>query len=132
MRATTFMRKRTAKGSSPEVASAAQRLRKQMTPAEACLWQALRNYQLEGLKFRRQHPLAGFVLDFYCPALRLVIEVDGEIHQQQHEADTARTEKLQHLGCTVLRFSNDDVLTNLNTVLTEIAQATHQITLLLK
>jgi very-short-patch-repair endonuclease len=132
MRATTFMRKRTAKGSSPEVASAAQRLRKQMTPAEACLWQALRNYQLEGLKFRRQHPLAGFVLDFYCPALRLVIEVDGEIHQQQHEADTARTEKLQHLGCTVLRFSNDDVLANLNTVLTEIAQATHQITLLLK
>jgi very-short-patch-repair endonuclease len=126
------MRKRTAKGSSPEVASAAQRLRKQMTPAEAYLWQALRNYQLEGLKFRRQHPLAGFVLDFYCPALRLVIEVDGEIHQQQQEADTARTEKLQYLGCTVLRFSNDDVLNNLNTVLTEIAQATHQITLLLK
>ncbi len=93
-----------------------------MTPAEKQLWEALRNKQLDGLKFRRQHPVGNFILDFYCPACKLVIEVDGKIHDRpsQINRDNARTAKLMEYGYTVLRFRNEQVMKDLPQVLAEI------------
>jgi very-short-patch-repair endonuclease len=111
------------RGTTPEIEEAARRLRKNLTPAEACLWSALRNKQLEGLRFRCQHPVGNFILDFYCAARKLVVEVDGEIHEQQIDYDGERTSKLAEYGYRVLRFSNEQILNNLTEVLSEIKQA---------
>ncbi|HEY8601312.1 MAG TPA: endonuclease domain-containing protein [Thermomicrobiales bacterium] len=102
-------------------------LRRTMTPAEQVLWQALRGRQLGGLRFRCQHPVGPFVLDFYCPAAKLVIEVDGAVHEQQREQDQARTNHLQQYGYRVLRFTNDQVLNNLDIVMDHIRQATQNL-----
>jgi very-short-patch-repair endonuclease len=112
------------RGTTPEIEEAARRLRKHLTPAEACLWSALRNKQLEGLRFRCQHPVGNFILDFYCAACKLVVEVDGEIHDQQIDYDLARTNKLAEYGYTVLRFSNEQVINDLSSVLAEIKRVT--------
>jgi very-short-patch-repair endonuclease len=95
------------RGTSVFVDDAAIRLRKKLTPAEKHLWQVLKGRQLAGLKFRRQHPVGRFILDFYCAEYKLVIEVDGEIHKSQVEYDAARTGQLENYGYTVLRFSNE-------------------------
>jgi very-short-patch-repair endonuclease len=95
------------RGTSVFVDTAAKRLRKKLTPAEKHLWQVLKSRQLAGLKFRRQHPVGKFILDFYCADYKLVIEVDGEIHKSRVEYDAARTAQLETYGCTVLRFSNE-------------------------
>lgn len=108
------------RGATPEIQLAAKRLRNNLTPAEACLWQALRNKQLEGLRFRCQHPVGNFILDFYCPACKLVVEVDGDIHVSQIEYDNARTAELAKYGYKVLRFSNEKVINDLPQVLAEI------------
>ncbi|NER24354.1 MAG: endonuclease domain-containing protein [Symploca sp. SIO1C2] len=108
------------RGTNPEIAQAARKLRNNLTPAETSLWEALRNKQLERLRFRRQHPVGNFILDFYCPACRLVVEVDGEIHASQTEYDDARTAKLAEYGYKVLRFRNEEVMNNLPKVLAEI------------
>ena len=111
------------RGTTPEIEQAAKRLRKNLTPAETILWQALRNKQLEGLRFRRQHPVGNFILDFYCPSCKLVIEVDGNIHRDRINYDNARTNKLAEYGYTVLRFSNERVMKDLPQVLAEIRKA---------
>ena len=108
------------RGTTPEVEQAAKRLRKNMTAAEAKLWSALKGKKLDGIKFRCQHPVGNFILDFYCPAYKLVIEVDGEIHNSQTDRDRARTSKLEEYGYKVIRFSNEQVLHDLPTVLAEI------------
>jgi very-short-patch-repair endonuclease len=86
--------------------------RKGATEAEDLLWQHLRNRQLDGSKFRRQHPLAGFVADFFCFEAKLVIEVDGSYHDEteQKDYDEGRAYELAELGLTVLRFRNEEVL----------------------
>jgi very-short-patch-repair endonuclease len=94
-----------------------------MTPAEHALWQALRRHQLHGLGFRRQHPLGPFIVDFYCPRLKLVIEVDGSVHDDQADYDAARTEQLAAYGNHVIRFRNEAVLGDLASVLDQIAAA---------
>jgi very-short-patch-repair endonuclease len=86
------------RGTTPEVEEAARRLRKNLTTAEACLWSALRNKKLEGLRFRCQHPVGNFILDFYCAACKLVVEVDGKIHDQQIDYDHQRTSTLAEYG----------------------------------
>jgi len=101
----------------------AKELRKQATPAEKILWEQLRNRQLHGLKFRRQHPLGAFIVDFYCPAQRLVIEIDGDIHQYQKEEDQARTNQIEERGFKVIRFWNDEVENNLDMVLEAIKES---------
>ena len=116
-------RKPRIRGTTPEIEQAAKKLRKNLTPAEAILWQALRNKQLEGLRFRRQHPVGNFILDFYCSSLKLVIEVDGDIHRDRINYDGARTNKLAEHGYTVLRFSNERVMKDLPQVLAEIRKA---------
>ncbi|MEB3885425.1 endonuclease domain-containing protein [Lyngbya sp. CCY1209] len=111
------------RGTTREIEQAARDLRKQLTPAEAKLWQALRRRQLAGLKFRCQHPIGRFIVDFYCASCKLAIEVDGEIHTQQKDYDEARTEQLEVFGYQVLRFSNQEVLNNLPAVLSRIVEA---------
>jgi very-short-patch-repair endonuclease len=110
------------RGSTSLINQRARQLRQQLTPAEACLWQAIRNRQLNGLKFRRQHPVGRFILDFYCPAYKLVIEVDGGIHLDRGEYDTARTKNLESYGHHVIRFKNEEVLNDLDRVLNAIVQ----------
>lgn len=95
-----------------------------MTNAERLLWQALRNHQLCGFKFRRQHPIGPYIVDFYCHNARLVVELDGEYHanQIQYENDCARTRVLNSFGLKVLRFENQRVFADLSVVLAEIVQ----------
>jgi len=90
----------------------ARRLRRDSTDAERVLWRQLRDRQMHGLKFRRQHPLAGYVLDFYCEELRLCVELDGGQHAERAADDEARSTVLGKLGVTVVRFWNDDLLRN--------------------
>ena len=92
-------------------------LRQRMTPAEERLWHSLRGRHVASLKFRRQHPLGPYIVDFCCPEIRLVIEIDGEVHETQKEYDAGRFEALQHFGYRVIRFSNDDVLLRHESVL---------------
>jgi len=103
---------------------AAQDLRAQTTPAEALLWKYLRRDQLNGLRFRRQHPIGGYIADFACPLHKLVIEVDGSIHEFQKEDDERRTACLCDRGYRVVRFSNEEVLNNIESVLNQIISAT--------
>jgi very-short-patch-repair endonuclease len=93
-----------------------------MTPAEAKLWTAVRGRKLNGLGFRRQHPLVPFVVDFACPSRLLIVEIDGDIHARQQQQDAARTEILSQFGWDVIRFSNHDVLNDFSNVLDRIKQ----------
>ena len=101
----------------------AKELRKESTPAEKVLWDRLRNRQLGGYKFRRQAPMGRFVADFYCPECRLIVEIDGDIHDFQLEKDKLRTEEIKSFGYRVIRFRNEEVLSNIETVLNKILEA---------
>ncbi len=107
------------------VAEASQNLRRRMTPAERALWKSLRDRRLDDLKFRRQYALGSYILDFCCPSHRLVIEVDGSVHDEpeQRARDEARSELLAAFGYRVLRFRNDEVLGEHETVLNRIRDA---------
>ena len=100
----------------------AQQLRTQLTDCERLLWRQLRNRGLAGLKFRRQHPCPPYVLDFYCAELHLVIELDGGQHYDEAglAKDRVRTAYLRRQGLEVLRFSNLDVLQNMDGVRAEV------------
>ena len=90
----------------------AREFRKEPTKSEAILWEALRGKKLDGIKFRRQQPVGYFVVDFYNSAYRLVVEVDGPIHDNQVEADRARQDILEILGLNVLRVKSETVEMN--------------------
>jgi len=98
------------RGTSPEIEGAARRLRRVMTPAEERLWMALRKNQQDGFYFRRSHPIGRFVADLCCTRAKLIIEVDGGVHDQQQEHDAERTAWLEAAGYRVLRFRNEEVL----------------------
>ena len=100
----------------------AQQMRLQPTAAEQSLWTHLRNRQLDSLKFRRQYTIDKFIADFCCLEKRLIIEVDGLIHQYTAEEDSIRQEYLEVVGFTVIRFTNDDVEQDINAVLETISQ----------
>ncbi len=102
-----------------EIRNLARKMRNNPTKSEFFLWQRLKDRQLEGFKFIRQHPLLYdrvyndykfFIPDFYCPAANLIIELDGRIHDQTEEYDKWRDEIITHLNITVLRFHNQDLL----------------------
>lgn len=97
----------------------AKTLRRSQTKAERLLWSELRNRKFEGVKFRRQHPIGKYIADFYCNELKLVIEVDGAVHnsQDQREYDKSRTQELNEKGIVVIRFTNSEVENNLQNVL---------------
>ena len=101
----------------------ARGLRLGMTDAEQALWYRLRNRQLDGCKFRRQHEVDRYVVDFACTERMLVVEIDGGQHLEQQDYDDARTRHLQPKGYRVLRFWNNDVLTNIESVLEAVISA---------
>lgn len=100
-----------------------RKLRLEMTDAEKYLWRHLKSRQLHGLKFRRQHPLGNYILDFACIELKLAIEVDGGQHTEQQAYDDERTMWLKAQAWNVLRFWNNDVLQNIEGVLQVIETA---------
>ena len=107
----------------PDQKTRARKLRNDITDAEKKLWAQLRDRQLCGAKFRRQHPMGRFITDFCCVERDLVVELDGGQHAEQSVADLARTDFLESRGYRVLRFWNNDVLTNLTGVLERISEA---------
>src|SRR5579862_5899790 len=88
----------------------AREFRHEPTPAEAALWERVRNHQVAGLKFRRQQRLLRFVADFFCAEFKLVIELDGPIHEDQADRDADRQKLLESGEIAFLRFTNTDVL----------------------
>lgn len=106
----------------PELKQFRKELRNNSTAAEATLWNFLKAKQLEGRKFRRQHSVENYILDFYCPAEKLAIELDGAGHYTSagYEYDLERTEALKSHGIKVIRFENRAVFENLEAVLKEI------------
>ena len=88
----------------------ARRMRREMTAAEYRLWQHLRANRWDGIHFRRQVVIEGFIVDLYCPGKSLVIVVDGDIHDLQPDYDAERTKILQNIGLRIIRFHNDDVM----------------------
>ncbi len=98
----------------------ARNLRKNQTDAEKIIWYQLRNRNLCGYKFRRQHPIGNYIVDFVCIDKKLIIELDGGQHQLQKEADLERTKTLNQMGFKVLRFWNNSVLENPDAVLGQV------------
>ena len=99
-------------------------LRNNLTPAEVVLWNALKNSQLMGRKFRRQHSIENYIADFYCPSEKLIIELDGQYHYLPGtpEQDFVRDERLNELGYTIVRFENKLVFQNMTGLLELIAK----------
>ena len=104
---------------SPEIFRRAEELRKNMTGAEKVLWGKLQKSQL-GVRFKAQHPIERFIVDYYCHKAKLVIEIDGEIHKFQKEYDLGREAELEKYGIKILRFSNDEVIQNIDLVIEKI------------
>jgi very-short-patch-repair endonuclease len=104
-------------------------LRQELTSAEQLMWDNLRNRKIDDLKFRRQHPIGKYIADFYCHQKLLVIELDGSIHNlpENKDYDRARDEYFRELGITVLRFTNEEVLGNMSSVLKKIRESARKI-----
>ncbi len=111
-------------GASPQLFLYAKALRKAMTPAELVLWEYLRLNRLNGVRFKAQHPIGHFITDFYSHTARLVIELDGSIHDpsEQQEYDANRTYILNEFGIRVIRFRNEEVLESIDEVLAKIVE----------
>jgi very-short-patch-repair endonuclease len=109
-------------GAKPQLMKYAAEMRKDPTEAEKKLWKELRKFRSKGFIFRRQHPVDIFIADFYCHKLKLVIEVDGEIHENEEaqEYDEGRSFELEKHGIKILRFKNSEILTNLENVVSTI------------
>jgi very-short-patch-repair endonuclease len=114
---------------SPQIFRNAAHLRENPTPAEEKLWEHLRERQMEGEKFRRQHPFKRYAGDLYCYKLRLVVEVDGGYHDHPSQKfyDDDRTENLEFEGLSIIRFSNREVMNSLETVLEAIKTKVHEL-----
>jgi very-short-patch-repair endonuclease len=107
----------------PEKLKRAKELRTGMTPEERLVWERLRANRLYGLSIRRQQVIDGFIADFYCNDAGVVIEIDGPIHEEQVDYDSARDEILRQRGLTILRFTNEEVRSMLDDVVRKIAVA---------
>lgn len=108
-----------------DVLEGSRRLRRRSTDAERALWRALRSRQLTGMKFRRQHPIGGYVLDFFCETARVGVELDGGQHAEPEmkRRDEQRARDLERMGIRLIRFWDNDVLTKTEAVLQRIAEA---------
>ena len=116
-------------GATPLIFRNAKALRSRTTRAERALWVQLRKNRFHGFRFKRQHPITGYIADFYCHRAKLVIEIDGESHKSCIDYDKNRTEVMVELGLKVLRFSNEDVAQRIEIVLREIELELHRSTL---
>lgn len=112
-------------GASASIFETARLLRIKMTKPEKVLWKVLSEKKVKGFRFKSQHPIAGFIVDFYCHKAKLVIEVDGSIHNafEQANYDEVRTYELEKLGLHVIRFSNGQVQNNIEHVIIELEKA---------
>ena len=112
------------KGAPSQIFSNAKKLRENPTKAEELLWLALKNNQVDGYKFRRQHPISIYIADFYCHRLKLVIEIDGGYHisEEQQHLDKERTATIEFQGLKVIRFKNEEVLLKLPEVINKIKE----------
>mgnify|MGYP005862216865 CR=1 FL=1 len=106
----------------PKLKDRARELRKNSTPSEIELWKSLRAGQMLGYTFMRQKPIGNYIVDFYNKKLRLVIEIDGDSHNGKQAYDKKRQNRLESLGCTVLRFYDHDVMKHLDGVLFKIEE----------
>ena len=104
----------------PGVMESAKLLRNNMTYHEKLLWEKLKGKQICGIRFRRQHPISLFIVDFYCHEVRLVVEVDGEIHYDRIDYDDGRSAKMERFGIKVIRFTNFEVENNIEKVIMRI------------
>lgn len=104
----------------------ARQLRQQMTPAEAALWQRLRNNQMDCLRFRRQQVIAGFIVDFYCHAAGVIVNVDGEVHRELEAAYAERDMILTARGFASIHITNDQALNRIEDTLATIESACRQ------
>jgi very-short-patch-repair endonuclease len=109
--------------STPKTLHQAGELRKQTTPAEKKLWAYLRLMREDGVRFRRQHAIGPFISDFCAPRKKLIIELDGSQHLEQKEYDKERTDYLESQGYKVIRFWNNDVMNNSESVIVSIKLA---------
>jgi very-short-patch-repair endonuclease len=109
-------------GATPEIFLRAAELRRNMTKAEKFLWRELKSKKIMGLTFRRQHPVNMFIADFYCHKARLVLEIDGSIHEVDgnKEKDKGREDEFEKFGITTIRFTNNEIYQELDKVLQEI------------
>ncbi len=101
----------------------AQEMRRNLTRCEALLWNELKEKKLQNCKFRRQHPVYRYILDFYCHEKKLAIEIDGEIHQNRSNQDEFRDKYLESVGIKTLRITNEEILQDMDKVLTKIMTA---------
>ncbi len=106
----------------PEMLQRSRELRDQETPAEEILWSHLRARRLDGIHFRRQHAIGSYIVDFCAASRRLVIELDGGVHQAQAAQDAERTRSLESRGYRVIRFRNSEVMERLERVLEKIRE----------
>jgi very-short-patch-repair endonuclease len=106
-------------GASPEIIRRARELRNMATPAEDRLWDFIRNCQLDGHRFRRQHPVNVLIVDFFCFDAMLAIEVDGSVHNEPYQKvrDVERSAFLNQIGINVLRFTNEQIENDIDSVL---------------
>jgi very-short-patch-repair endonuclease len=104
-------------GAKPETFAAAKILRENMTICEKLLWEKLNRKQVSGLRFRRQHPIDFFIVDFYCHEARLVVEIDGEIHKKQKEYDDGRSAEMERYFIKIIRFKNSEVENSIEDVI---------------
>jgi len=105
------------------VVELARKQRLELTVSEEILWEELKNRQLQDFRFRCQHPVYRYILDFYCHETQLAVEIDGDIHKNRIEYDQYRDEFLESLGIITLRFSVDDVMSKIEDVTNKILQA---------
>jgi very-short-patch-repair endonuclease len=117
-------------GAKAELFKFARELRKNQTESEKVLWKVLREFRSHGFIFRRQHPIDIFIADFYCHKLKLIIEVDGEIHdnKESQEHDDGRSAENEKIGIRVIRFTNEQVLNNKDIVIRRINNYIAEIT----
>lgn len=108
------------KRTTPKIFGRAKQLHREMTPAETKLWAHLRAHRMGDVHFRNQHAIGNYIVDFCAPRKKLIIELDGSQHLEQEAYDNERTNYLKSKGYKVLRFWNNDVLNNLDSVLTVI------------
>ena len=117
-------------GAKAELFTLALQMRKNPTEAERAMWKILRMFRQSGFPFRRQHPIEFYIADFYCHKLKLVIEVDGEIHTEKEiqNHDEGRTGELERFGIKVLRFTNNQILHERNLVIEKINATIEELT----
>jgi very-short-patch-repair endonuclease len=101
----------------PKLKQRSQKLRNNSTLAEVLLWKQLKGSRMLGYSFLRQRPIYKYIVDFYCPRLKLVIEIDGESHREKFRSDQIREKNLQSLGLNVLRFHDRDVKRDMANIL---------------